>query len=172
MEVTTVTNRLNNLSNKQFVELFGEIFEHSPRIAQMAVGKKPFISTEEAYEAMREIVMQSSYEDKLALILEHPELGKRIKMSEASVREQNGAGLDSLNPDEFSIFSEANKTYMEKFEFPFIIAVAGKNKHDILSAMKERIHNSKEVEFETALQEIYKIARFRFNAIIDNLATE
>lgn len=164
-----INERLNTLTKEQFIEVFGEIFEHSPWIARSAIEEQPFKSAEDAFEAMRKVVEKSSYDQQLALILEHPELGKRIKMSEASVREQSGAGLDSLSPEEFEVFSATNKTYMEKFEFPFIIAVAGKDKHAILSAMKERLNNSREAEFENAINEIYQIARLRFNAITENL---
>ena len=172
MKVTSVNEKMNASNTEQFTEMFGEIFEHSPWIAQKAAEAKPFNSVEEAFETMKIIVEEANYEEQLALILEHPELGKRIKMSAASVREQNGAGLDSLSPEEFDVFTATNKAYMEKFEFPFIIAVAGKNKQDILQAMKERLNNSRETEFETALQQIYQIARLRFNAIIENLASE
>ena len=115
---------------------------------------------------MKTIVENASSEEKMALILKHPELGKRIKMSDASVKEQNGAGLDSLTADEFEIFSTLNQTYMEKFKFPFIIAVSGKDKYAILKAMQERVLSEEDQEFKTALQEIYKIASLRFNAII------
>ena len=167
-----VIEQLEKYSNEQFIELFGEIFEHSPWIAEKALKERPFQSVDETFEVMREIVEKSSYDKKLALILEHPELGKRIKMSEASVREQSGAGLDSLSPEEFEIFSATNKAYMGKFDFPFIIAVAGKDKNDILSAMKVRLNNSCEAEFNTALNEIYKIAKIRFDAIIEKLSGE
>ena len=167
-----VIEQLEKYSNEQFIELFGEIFEHSPWIAEKALKERPFQSVDETFEVMRKIVEKSSYDKKLALILEHPELGKRIKMSEASVREQSGAGLDSLSPEEFEIFSATNKAYMGKFDFPFIIAVAGKDKNDILSAMKVRLNNSCEAEFNTALNEIYKIAKIRFDAIIEKLSGE
>ena len=167
-----VIEQLEKYSNEQFIELFGEIFEHSPWIAEKALKERPFQSVDETFEVMRKIVEKSSYDKKLALILEHPELGKRIKMSEASVREQSGAGLDSLSPEEFEIFSATNKAYMGKFDFPFIIAVAGKDKNDILSAMKVRLNNSREAEFNTALNEIYKIAKIRFDAIIEKLSGE
>ena len=163
--------KLNTYSSEQFVEVFGEIFEHSPWIAQMAFAKKPFNSIEEAFVTMRKIVEDSNYDQQLTLILEHPELGKRIKMSDSSVREQSGAGLNSLSPEEFEVFSATNKAYMEKFEFPFIIAVAGKDKNDILAAMNERLANTREAEFENALKEIYKIAKIRFDAIIAELAS-
>ncbi|MCX7802086.1 MAG: OHCU decarboxylase, partial [Meiothermus ruber] len=51
--------------------------------------------------------------------------------------------------------------YTEKFGFPFILAVRGKTKADIFQAMEQRLHNSPEVEFQTALEEVFKIARFR-----------
>lgn len=172
MKTTMVHEKLNDFSNEQFVEVFGGIFEHSPWVAKQAMTEKPFASVDDAFEKMQKIVEEANYDEQLSLILEHPELGKRIKMSEASVREQSGAGLDSLSPEEFDVFSATNKAYMGKFEFPFIIAVAGKDKNDILAAMKERLNNSREAEFETALSEIYKIARLRFNAIIESLASE
>ncbi len=170
MEATLVHEKLNDLSQGKFVEVFGEIFEHSPWIAKKALSARPFHSVDEAFEVMRKIVEEASVDQQLTLILEHPELGKRMKMSEASVREQSGAGLDSLSQEEFDVFSSTNQAYTEKFEFPFIIAVAGKDKNAILSAMKERLNNSREAEFKTALNEIYKIARIRFNAIIEALA--
>lgn len=117
---------------------------------------------------MKGIVEDASYEEKLALVLKHPELGKRIKMSDASVKEQSGAGLDSLSADEFEIFSALNQTYMEKFNFPFIIAVSGKDKYAILKAMQERVLSEEDQEFKTALQEIYKIASLRFKIIIQS----
>lgn len=117
---------------------------------------------------MKGIVEDASYEEKLALVLKHPELGKRIKMSDASVKEQSGAGLDSLSVDEFEIFSTLNQTYMEKFNFPFIIAVSGKDKYAILKAMQERVLSEEDQEFKTALQEIYKIASLRFKIIIQS----
>ncbi|HWL13184.1 MAG TPA: 2-oxo-4-hydroxy-4-carboxy-5-ureidoimidazoline decarboxylase [Ureibacillus sp.] len=172
MATSTVHEKLNDYSEEQFVKVFGEIFEHSPWIARKAVAERPFDSAEDAFEVMRKVVENATADEQLTLILEHPELGKRIKMSEASVREQSGAGLDSLSPEEFDIFSATNKAYMAQFHFPFIIAVAGKDKNDILQAMKGRLNNSREAEFETALQEIYKIARLRFDAIIDSLLQE
>ncbi|HWK23002.1 MAG TPA: 2-oxo-4-hydroxy-4-carboxy-5-ureidoimidazoline decarboxylase [Ureibacillus sp.] len=169
MEATSLPETLNSFSHDQFIQTFGGIFEHSPWIAEKALSKKPFKTVNDAFEVMKEIVEEASYNQQLALIKEHPELGKRIKMSKASVREQSGAGLDNLSPEEFEVFSTLNQSYMEKFNFPFIIAVAGKDKSDILVAMKERLNNTREVEFETALDEIYKIAKIRFNAIIESL---
>jgi 2-oxo-4-hydroxy-4-carboxy-5-ureidoimidazoline decarboxylase len=50
---------------------------------------------------------------------------------------------------------------MEKFGFPFIMAIRGKNKHQIYRAMETRILLPKAVEFQNALTEIYQIAWLR-----------
>ena len=158
---------INTCSTDQFVQLFGEIFEHSPWIAQQAAEARPFASLNDTFQSMKSIVKTSRKDQQLALILEHPELGTRIKMSDASVGEQKGAGLDALSPEEFERISSLNASYTATFQFPFIIAVAGKNKQMIMGEMERRLKLTTEEEFQTALQEIYKIALIRFNAIIE-----
>ena len=111
--------QINHYTTDQFTQVFGEIFEHSPWIAQKAAIARPFSSLEEVYETMKEIVKLSPKEQQLALILEHPELGTRLQMSNASVKEQAGAGLNALTPDEFKHISALNVHYTEKFHFPF-----------------------------------------------------
>ena len=160
-------DKINHYTTEQFIQIFGEIFEHSPWVAQKAAMMRPFPSLEDVYETMKEIVELSPKEQQLALILEHPELGTRLQMSNASVKEQTGAGLNTLTPDEFKHISALNARYKEKFHFPFIIAVAGKNKHTIMHEMERRLSLTVTEEFQTALQEIYKIARIRFQTIVD-----
>lgn len=162
-------DKINHYTTEQFIQVFGEIFEHSPWVAQKAVIARPFSSLEDVYETMKEIVELSSKEQQLALILEHPELGTRLQMSNASVKEQAGAGLNTLTPAEFKHISALNARYTEKFHFPFIIAVASKDKHMIMSEMERRLSLTVEEEFQTALQEIYKIAQIRFQAIVTEL---
>lgn len=162
-------DKINHYTTDQFIQLFGEIFEHSPWVAQKAAIARPFSSLEDVYETMKEIVELSSKEQQLALILEHPELGTRLQMSDASVKEQAGAGLNTLTLDEFNHISALNARYTEKFHFPFIIAVAGKDKHTIMSEMERRLSLTVAEEFQTALQEIYKIAHIRFQTIINEL---
>ncbi len=94
-------------------------------------------------------------------------------MTTDSINEQKGAGLQDLTPEEYSNFINLNKRYMEKFDFPFIIAVRGKNKEQIYDAMKARIDHEIDLEFQTALKEIYKIAKFRLEEkIIPAAVTE
>jgi 2-oxo-4-hydroxy-4-carboxy-5-ureidoimidazoline decarboxylase len=159
-------NQLNDVTNEKFISILHGIFEHSPWVAEQAVNQKPFISLHHLHQTMVDMVKNASYTDKITLIKAHPNLGERISMTNHSIKEQTGAGLQNLTPEEYEQFTSTNHQYMKKFGFPFILAVRGKNKHEIYEAMKSRIHSSEEVEFETALSEIYKIALLRLEEMI------
>ncbi|WP_404328582.1 2-oxo-4-hydroxy-4-carboxy-5-ureidoimidazoline decarboxylase [Mesobacillus maritimus] len=156
-------DQLNAIDREPFIELLGGIFEHSPWVAEKAWESKPFTSFLHLHKEMVKVVEFSSKTQKIALIQNHPNLGDRVQMSEESVNEQKGAGLTDLTPEEYANFIRMNQQYMDTFSFPFILAVRGKNKHDIYKAMEERVHNDKKREFETALKEIYKIALLRLD---------
>lgn len=159
-------SQINDTNLEEFMNITNGIFEHSPWIAQMTFSEKPFSSLRHLHQSMVEVVKHASTEQQLNLIKAHPNLGERIAMTNHSTEEQKGAGLQNLTNDEYEQFIKTNQEYMEKFGFPFILAVRGKNKHEIYEAMQTRISSSKEIEFETALTEIYKIALLRLEEII------
>jgi OHCU decarboxylase len=158
----------SSLSREAFVETFADIYEHSPWVAEKAfdLGQDAQIDEIDAlHQRMADLLLSASHEAQLALINAHPDLaGKaavRGELTEASTSEQAGAGIHECTSDEFSRFTELNDAYKAKFGFPFIMAVKGSNRHQILAAFEERIHNSPEAEFARALAEINKIALFR-----------
>jgi len=157
---------INHLSKEDFVDKFGFVFEHSPWVAGYAWNSRPFSSITELHQTMVEIVADAEKERKLELLRAHPDLGGKVNMTTESVKEQSGAGLDNLSPEEGQEFLKLNQLYTDKFEFPFIIAVKENTKEDIKAAMEERIANDRDTELETALKEIYKIARFRLESVI------
>lgn len=112
-------------------------------------------------DEMRTVVDGAAYELKLALIRAHPELAGRTKMADASVKEQAGAGLDQCTPAEFDAFQRLNGAYNARFGFPFIVAVKGLTRADILAAFEARLANDPETEFEAAIAQIHRIAGFR-----------
>jgi OHCU decarboxylase len=107
---------------------------------------------------------------QLALIRGHPDLAGRTairgELTAASSAEQASAGLDQCTPAEFQRFRELNDKYKRKFDFPFILAVKGKTRQEILAAFERRLHNSPETEFEEALNQIARIARLRLGDLI------
>jgi len=155
-----------------FVARFGGVYEHSPWIAE-AAHRRGLTSAEDRpaglAAAMAAVLADAEREAKLALIRAHPDLAGRAaiagELTEASRSEQAGAGLDRCTPEEYRRFQELNAAYKAKFGFPFILAVAGKTRHEILAAFEARIGNDPETEFRTALNEINKIARIRLEAL-------
>jgi OHCU decarboxylase len=157
---------LNQLSKEAFVAQLGWVFEHSPWVAEKAWEHRPWASLEALHQSMVQVVREAPKEAQLALIRAHPDLGGRARMAQASVLEQKGAGLDALTPAEFERIQALNRAYSEKFGFPFILAVRGKSKAEVFKAMEERLPNPPDLEFQTALEEIYKIARFRLAELL------
>ncbi|MFC5695736.1 2-oxo-4-hydroxy-4-carboxy-5-ureidoimidazoline decarboxylase [Pseudomonas sp. GCM10022186] len=158
----------STLSRDAFVKAFADIYEHSPWVAEKAFDLGQDGSIDEIdglHQRMADLLLSASHESQLALINAHPDLaGKaavRGELTEASTSEQAGAGIHECTAEEFARFTELNDAYKAKFGFPFIMAVKGSNRHQILAAFEERIHNSPEAEFNRALAEINKIALFR-----------
>ena len=152
---------LNSLERAQFVSAIGWVFEHSPWVAERAWEARPFANVEELHRAMVEQVERALPEEQLALLRAHPDLGTRARVSEASSAEQAGAGLDQLTQAEFERLRALNEAYRDKFGFPFLFAVKGSTKHDILEALERRGQSSREEEYLVALDQVYRIARFR-----------
>ncbi|WP_171056064.1 2-oxo-4-hydroxy-4-carboxy-5-ureidoimidazoline decarboxylase [Paenibacillus sinopodophylli] len=158
--------QLNESSRELFVERLGAIFEHSPWVAASAYGAKPFASIDELQTAMMHIVRESSRETIIDLFRAHPDLGTRLAVAENSAKEQQAAGLNELSPSEYEHIYGLNQTYIKTFGYPFILAVKGKNKEQIIEAMEGRIWHSSSEEREQALLEIGKIAGFRLRDLI------
>lgn len=157
---------INSMSQGEFADLLGAIFEETPAIAQQAHTAKPFVSTANLHQAMIAVVEKMPRLQQIALIQAHPELATQTKMAEASVQEQKNAGLSQLSPSDYERFQALNSAYREKFSFPFVIAVKGHDKESILAALEDRLENGKEEEVGRSLEEIAKIARFRLEALL------
>lgn len=153
------------MQKDEFLKIYGGVYEHSPWIAEAAFAKAG--GTKEAlHDAMKEAVSQADREKKLALIRAHPDLACATgALTASSTAEQKGAGLKECTPGEFAEFQELNASYKKKFGFPFIIAVKGLTRSDILQAFRQRINNSADEEFDAALEQIQKIAWFRLQAL-------
>ncbi len=162
----------SSLSREEFVTVFADIYEHSPWVAEKAfdLGRDDSINDIDGlHQRMADLLLSASHATQLALINAHPDLaGKaavRGELTASSTSEQAGAGIHACTAEEFARFTELNDAYKAKFGFPFIMAVKGSNRHQILAAFEERIHNSPEQEFACALAEINKIALFRLQQL-------
>ncbi len=155
------------MKRKEIIDLLKSIYEHSQWVPERLLSDNinEIQSKEELQLMMKKIVDNSSETEKLNLINAHPELGKKLqkkeKLTKFSEDEQKSVGLDQCTDEEFKILTNLNNEYRLKFKFPFIIAVKGLNKNQIIDNMQKRVKNSKTEEFETAISEIHKIAGLR-----------
>lgn len=144
-----------------FVTAFGDVAEHSPWVAETVAQARPFDSRAAMIEAFENAVRSASHEAQLALIRAHPDLATRAKLTADSTREQAGAGLDALSAEELARFTDLNGRYKRRFGLPFIFAVKGATKHQILDAFAARIGNPPDQEFTNALAQVCRILQFR-----------
>ena len=158
---------LNARDRQSFIDSIGWVFEHSPWVAERAWPCRPFATVEELHHAMIEGVAGASVQEQLALLRAHPDLGARARLSEASTVEQARAGLDTLTAVELDRLRRLNVAYREKFGFPFLYAVKGSTKHDILKALETRLGAPREDELNEALGQVYRIARFRLDDLFE-----
>ena len=160
----------SKLDREAFLARFGAVYEASPWVAEAAwpAAARGELDTLVALaQAMREAVDGAPHAERLALIRAHPQLAVAGRMAEASVQEQRGAGLDQCSPEELAAFRELNAAYCARFGHPFIIAVKGLSRGEILAAFAARLENDGEGEFATAIAQIHRIARFRLEALFN-----
>ena len=158
--------KINSLDKSEFLSIFGNVFEKSKWISEKAFDLKPFESLESFISEIIGIYKNSDDKTILEVLNLHPELAIEKKLTANSEAEQNKANLKECTPEEFNEFKKLNIEYKKKFNFPFIIAVKGKNKDEILNYFRERIKNSLDEEFFEAKKQVKKIATFRLEEII------
>ena len=163
----------SQLEKADFVTQFGSIFEHSPWIAERAWEGELAAANDTATGlqfALRTQFRLASDEERLAVLRAHPDLAGKLaaakRLTAASTEEQASAGLDALTDAERERFTKLNTAYVEKFGFPFIIAVKDNTKASILQAFEDRIGNSAADEFRTACAQVERIAMLRLRAIL------
>ncbi len=158
--------KFNKLSKPEFISIFGNVFEKTEWIAERCYDSKPYNNVDELFLKMMEIFEKTEKEKHLEILNAHPNLAIEKKLTKDSKNEQKNASLNQCNDEEFIEFKKLNEEYKKKFGFPFIIAVKGKNKEEILNSFRQRITNNINLEFEEAKKQVKKIASFRLTEII------
>ena len=175
------------------MDVFRGVYEKTPSIAE-SVWPQHFENVEKLWDvtnaksvknlllAMRKVVDTSEKEKKLTLLTSHPDLAGKLAVStfkegvtdeksetaltSHSLEEQKSAGLDQCTPEEFEKFQSNNKAYWKKFGFPYIIAVSGRTRAEILENFTQRVGNEVDAEFSEAIEQVHQIAKIRVRKIV------
>ena len=166
----TTLAELNALDRAAFVALLGGVFEHSPWVAERAYSARPFESRDALHSTMATAMYGATRGEQLALLRAHPELAGRAairgELTAASTSEQAGAGLTQCTAEEFARLNHLNSRYNTRFGFPFIVAVKNHDRAGILAEFARRVEHDPETEFNEALAQVARIARFRLDALV------
>lgn len=158
-------DELNHMTAADFEKSLSNIFEDTTWPIALVAKQRPFTGFVNMYIDIINVVENSAPEKQLELIKSHPELACKSLRNEniaaLSQGEQAGSGLNQCTAAEAEELARLNKEYVEKFGFPFLLAVKNASKEQIFTSIKARMSNSKKSEFKTALQQEYKIVLFR-----------
>ncbi|WP_127145322.1 allantoinase PuuE [Pelagibacterium montanilacus] len=162
----------SQMDRETFLSTFGSVYEHSPFIAQRAYDGELAPANDSALGinfALRSQFRMASEDERLGVLKAHPDLAGKLaaakRLTAESSAEQASAGLDALTDEERASFTDLNTRYVEKFGFPFIIAVRDNTKASIMEAFKKRVHNDRPTEFATACAQVERIAQLRIEAL-------
>jgi OHCU decarboxylase len=161
----------SRMDKAEFVAVFGDIFEHSAWIAGQVWDSGLDASHDSAaglHSAFADVILAADQQQKLSLLRAHPELGLGMasgqELTLSSQAEQRGAGLDRCSSSEFAAFQSLNQSYRARFGFPFIMAVKGYGRSEILEAFRIRLANTREQEVLAALEQVIRIGLFRIES--------
>lgn len=163
---------VNGMSAREFLGVFGRVFEHSPWIAERAFSARPFRSIEDLYRAMLKAMREASKEEQFALVRAHPELAgmeaNEGNLTRDSSSEQARLGFTALSRDELIRMTELNHRYRERFGFPCIVALRlHESRESVMAEMQRRSRNDADTELTNALEQIGHIARGRLAKLIE-----
>jgi len=161
----SLESNLNNLNKDEFISMFGVIFEKTQWIAEKLFDLKPFKDKDDLINKMIQIYENSSNNETLKILNAHPKLAVEKNLTDHSSKEQSRANLKNCTQEEYDEFKILNNNYEKKFGFPFIIAVKGKDKIEILNNFRQRINNSVELEFKESKKQVKRIALFRLEEL-------
>jgi 2-oxo-4-hydroxy-4-carboxy-5-ureidoimidazoline decarboxylase len=172
MTVVLTLKGLNGASRDDFIAALGNVFEYSPWIAEAVAQKRPFATSADLRDAMLDVIAKAATDLRLKLIRGHPDLANKTQraagLTDESISEQDGAGLDRLSDREFSMFEQLNGAYKKKFGFPFILCVRRHTRDSILDVFARRLENSPAAEEQAALTEIGRIATLRLAGLVES----
>jgi urate oxidase len=164
----------SELAYDDFAQFFGNVFEHSEWVAERTYKREMGPANDTAtglHALMCQVFRSATDEERLGVLNAHPDLAGKLaaarRLTSASEAEQASAGLDALTDAEREAFGTMNRDYVDKFGFPFIIAVRDNTKAQIMAAFEKRLANSREQEFATACKQVERIAELRIRQILD-----
>lgn len=157
---------LNRATAQAFVEVLGDIVEHSPWVAEEVWALRPFDSVWSLHATMLDCLRRAPAEAQIALACLHPELAgveaTAGTLTASSSSEQARLGLTTLSSADHARLTRLNRAYRERFGFPFITAVRlHRDLASIFAAFERRLANEPGAELAETMRQIGEVMRGR-----------
>jgi OHCU decarboxylase len=163
--------QLNALDEARFIALIGPVFANAPWAARRAWKKRPFSSVGELFQALAGEILAATADEQLALARAQPELSGRLAGAGRPPADPSGElgrlGLLSLDRSHLDRIAELNRRYRQRFGFPCVVALhLHASRASVMADMRRRLGNQADAEIATALDQIGRIARVRFEKFL------
>jgi 2-oxo-4-hydroxy-4-carboxy--5-ureidoimidazoline (OHCU) decarboxylase len=157
---------LNQLAPRDFADALRPLFEAGGPLAEALYAGRPYPSYAVVIERAERIAAQLPIEAQVEVVNAHPRIGANPStVSSLSYGEQGYDREASLPAAElqrvYAALGELNSTYEEQFGFRFVVFVNKRPKSEIVEVLRDRLRNSRTSELETALHDLFAIARDR-----------
>ena len=133
---------------------------------------RPFEMIENLYQSAERIWFSLSPVDHLEAFASHPKIGSKKaapkqQANSAKWSSDEQSGMKTADDKLKNELAEANRLYLEKFGFIFIVCATGKSAQEMLAICRARLRNSLTTELQIAAQEQSKITEIRLNKLLE-----
>jgi OHCU decarboxylase len=133
--------------------------------------RRPFASFDRLLQAASEIWCRLDPADWMEAFRAHPQIGQHQSPAHTSAQAQawsaqEQSGMSRAGAGVTMDLEEANREYLEKFGYIFIVCATGKTADQMLAILRSRLPNSPEQEIRVAAEEQNKITRLRLERLV------
>jgi OHCU decarboxylase len=133
--------------------------------------RRPFASFDRLLQAAGEIWWRLDSADWMEAFRAHPQIGQHQSTAHRSAQAQAWSAQEQSGMSRAGVgvtmnLEEANREYLEKFGYIFIVCATGKTADEMLAILRSRLPNSPEQEIRVAAEEQNKITRLRLERLV------
>jgi 2-oxo-4-hydroxy-4-carboxy-5-ureidoimidazoline decarboxylase len=132
---------------------------------------RPFASEQALLSAAQETWSKLGKDDYLEAFSHHPQIGAdRAELARrfagtAQLSAAEQAGVTHADASTLDALAEANRAYLARFGYIFIVCATGKSAEQMLSLLQARLPNDPEIELQIAAAEQAKITALRLQRL-------
>lgn len=161
---------LNQLDKETAAHHFRQCCVSEAWIAGM-IDAMPFDSMQSLYTAADRIWLALKPSDFKEAFEGHPKIGdvgslraKYANTKALAAGEQSS--VQQADEETLQALADGNTAYEQRFGYIFIVCATGKSAEEMLTLLKERLHNDPDYEIKVAAAEQQKITRIRLEKLL------